>query len=62
MGNKYTEAQAKATKAYLATKDEIKIRIDKGERDHWKQVAKDKGFSSLSAFVVACVEKEMNRA
>lgn len=56
MGRRYTEAQAKASAKYIAGHDEIKIRLPKGMKDEWKQLAKAQG-KSLNQFIIDCVEK-----
>lgn len=43
---KYSESQKKATAKYnKANYDDIKVRMPKGKRDVYKQIAKDKGVS-----------------
>lgn len=58
MGAKYTVAQAYSSKKYLTNFDEIKIRIPKGDKDKYKQVAAEQD-KSLNQFIIDCIEKEM---
>lgn len=59
MGNKYTEAQKKASKEYIRKLDSIQLRTPKGTKDRWKAEA-EKREQSLNQFVIDCVENEIN--
>lgn len=53
----YSKAQNKATQKYVRNNyDEIKIRVPKGTKDRYKDVASEKGVS-LNQFIVDCIEK-----
>ena len=55
MGEKYTDAQKKASIKYLKEKtDSIQIRTPKGTKDRWKAAA-DRG-KSLNQFIVDTME------
>jgi len=56
MGAQYTKAQAESAKKYLSNFDEIRIRIPKGKKEEYKQMAKAEG-KSLNQFVIDCIEK-----
>lgn len=58
MGRSYTEAQANASKKYMKQFDDIKIRVPKGKREEYRQLAKDKG-KSLNKLIIDLLEKEM---
>ncbi len=61
MGDKYTEAQKKASIKYLKEKtDSIQIRAQKGTKERWKDAAAARG-KSLNQFIVATVETEIER-
>ncbi|MBR1907671.1 hypothetical protein IJ818_01895 [bacterium] len=52
--SRYTPAQAKAAKKYLAnTFDDIKIRVPKGKREYYKSVADNSGESLNHLFIRA---------
>lgn len=54
--SRYTEAQAKASKKYLAAKyDDIKVRLPKGTRDYYKQAAANAN-ESLNTFVIRAMD------
>lgn len=55
MGATYTKAQAKASAEYLKKLDEIRIRIPKGKKDEYKQMAKSSG-KSLNQFIIDKIE------
>lgn len=56
MGAKYTEAQKKASMKYLTDKtDDIRIRMPKGTKEAWQQMAQASG-RSLTQFIRDCVE------
>jgi len=59
MGDKYTDAQKKASIKYLQEKtDSIQIRTPKGTKDRWKDFAEKRGIS-LNKFIVETIEKEI---
>ena len=55
MGTKYTQAQAQASRRYLATLDEIRIRIPKGKKEEYKAKAEAEG-KSLNQFIIDKIE------
>lgn len=55
MGEKYTKAQAKASAEYLKKLDEIKIRVPKGKKEMYKQMAEAEG-KSLNQFIIDKIE------
>ena len=57
MGKTYTEAQANASRKYMAQFDDIKVRVPKGKREEYQMLAKDKGMS-LNKLIIALLEKE----
>lgn len=62
MGDKYTEAQKKASIKYLKEKtDSIQIRAQKGTKERWKNAAARLG-KSLNQFIVETVETEIEGA
>lgn len=58
MSGKYTEAQKKATTAYLSTLSSISIRVKPEEAEKYKQAAKDCGMS-LREFILTSMEEKM---
>ena len=57
MGDKYTEAQKKATIKYLKEKtDSIQIRAPKGTKEAWKTAAEEQKLS-LNQFIVQTMDK-----
>ena len=57
MGDKYTDAQKKASIKYLKEKtDSIQIRVPKGTKDRWRVAATERG-KSLNQFIAEAVEK-----
>ena len=59
MGDKYTEAQKKASIKYLKEKtDSIQIRAQKGTKERWKTAATNHG-KSLNQFIVDTIEAEI---
>ena len=60
MGDKYTDAQKKASIKYLREKtDSIQIRTQKGMKDRWKNAAAERG-KSLNQFIVETMENEIS--
>lgn len=51
------EQRKEANKKYLATLDEIRIRVPKGKKEEYKDLA-EKARKSLNQFIVDCIEKE----
>ena len=51
------EQRKEANERYLATQDEIKIRVPKGTKEVWKAAA---GTTSLQKFIIAAVEAAIN--
>ena len=61
MGDKYTEAQKKASIKYLKDKtDSIQIRTVKGTKDRWRAAASLQE-KSLNQFIVDAVESEIRK-
>ncbi len=61
MGDKYTDAQKKASMKYLKEKtDSIQIRTQKGTKERWKEAAAACK-KSLNQFIVDAVEGEMKK-
>lgn len=57
MGDKYTEAQKKASIKYMQDKtDDIRLRLPKGTKDRWRAAAEKAGFPSMTQFVQVAVE------
>lgn len=54
MSKGYEQRKA-ANERYLATQDEIKIRVPKGTKDRWREAAEAAGMS-LQKFIIASVE------
>lgn len=62
MGDKYTEAQKKASMKYLKDKtDSIQIRVPKGTKDRWKTAAEAHG-KSLNQMIVDTMEAAIQEA
>lgn len=55
MTKKY-EQRKEANKKYLATLDEIRIRMPKGQKDELKAFVEDCGYTSMNQFVVDAIE------
>lgn len=61
MGDKYTEAQKKASMKYLKEKtDSIQIRAVKGTKERWKAAAEARG-KSLNQMIVDTMEAEIQK-
>ena len=57
MGAKYTEAQKNASIKYLRENtDDIRIRVPKGKKEEYKQLAENNGMS-LNALIIELLEK-----
>lgn len=60
MGDKYTEAQKRASIKYLAEKTEsIQIRVPKGQKEIWRNAAADRG-QSLNQLIIQLMERELS--
>lgn len=56
----YTEAQKKASIKYMSEKtDDIRLRVPKGLKEKYRSEAEKRG-SSMTQFIIECVEKEIN--
>lgn len=60
MGNKYTEAQAEATKRYLKSLGEYKLRVPKEDKERYMRIAK-KNNVSLNAYIIQALEEKILR-
>ena len=60
MGNKYTEAQAAATKKYLKNIGEYKLRVSKEDKEKYMAYAKTCGMS-LNAFIIQAINEKIER-
>ena len=61
MGEKYTDAQKKASMKYMKEKtDSIQIRATKGTKDRWRKAAEENG-KSMNQFIIEAVEERINR-
>lgn len=58
MGNKYTEAQARAIKKYQDAHTSIKITLEKEQKKQYQEHAKQKGLS-LTQLIVNLIEADM---
>ena len=62
MGEKYTEAQKKASIKYLKEKtDSIQIRTPKVTKERWREAAEKQGVS-LNQFIADAVEEKIDSA
>ena len=52
---KHYEQRKESNRKYLATLDEIRIRIPKGKKAEYKKMAEDAG-TSLNQFIIDCIE------
>ena len=60
MGNKYTEAQAAATKKYLKNIGEYKLRVSKEEIEKYMNYSKSCGIS-LNTLIIEAVNEKIER-
>ena len=61
MGEKYTDAQKKASMKYMKEKtDSIQIRATKGTKDKWRKAAEENG-KSMNQFIIESVEERINK-
>lgn len=56
-----TDAQIRTRQKYLGRFDDIKIRVEKGRRDVYKELAESQG-KSLNALIIELLEKELKGA
>lgn len=56
MGNKYTEAQKKATAKFMADKHTIRVVVTKEKADEYKSKAESEG-KSLNQYIIDCIER-----
>lgn len=57
MAARYSQAQNRATQKYIkGAYDEIKIRMQKGEKEKLKQFVEEVGYISMNQFIVDAVE------
>ena len=62
MGEKYNEAQKRASIKYMQEKtDDIRLRVPKGTKDIWKAAAEMAGAASMTQYVVEAVADRMRR-
>lgn len=60
VGNKYTEAQAAATKKYLKNIGEYKLRVSKEDKEKYMNYAKSCGVS-LNTFIIQAINEKIER-
>lgn len=61
MGEKYTDAQKRASIKYMQEKtDDIRLRVPKGTKDRWKAAA-DKAGVSMTKYVQDAVETRIDK-
>ena len=61
MGEKYTEAQKKASIKYMQEKtDDIRLRLPKGTKARWKKAADNAG-ASMTKYVLDAVEATIDK-
>ena len=61
MTKKYSQAQNKATQKYIKNAyDELKIRVPKGEKELFQQMAKEAG-KSLNSFIYELLKNELQK-
>lgn len=58
--SRYTPAQARASKKYLSEKDEIRIRIPKGQKSIYKDAAAAVGLS-LNQYAIDALNEKLDR-
>lgn len=62
MGNKYTDAQKKASNKYIIEKlDEIKVRVPKGKKEEIKTHAAEYDGGSVNGFIQRAIAETMER-
>lgn len=53
----YTEAQKRASIKYMKEKtDDIRLRVPAGLKEKYKKEAERRGYSSMTQFIIDCVE------
>lgn len=52
------ESQRRASAKYQEKLDDVKIRVPAGMRDEIKAQAKEKGYPSVNAYVIALIERD----
>lgn len=61
MGEKYTDAQRRATLKYLSEKtDDVRVRVPKGTKERWRTVAEVEG-KSLQRFIIDAIEEYIQK-
>ena len=56
-----TDAKREGNKRYLASQDDIKIRVPIGRREELKEIAKNDFNMSLQAFILSAIEEKIER-
>ncbi len=56
-----TDARRKAAKKYIASLDEIKVRLPKGDKDKIKAHAEQYDGGSVNAFIQRAISEQMRR-
>ena len=61
MGEKYTDAQRRATLKYLSEKtDDVRVRVPKGTKERWRTEAEVEG-KSLQRFIIDAIEEYIQK-
>lgn len=61
MGEKYTDAQRRATLKYLSEKtDDVRVRVPKGTKERWRTAAEVEG-KSLQRFIIDAIEEYIQK-
>ena len=61
MGEKYTDAQKRASMKYMQDKtDDIRLRVPKGTKERWKEAADQQGVS-MTKYVVDIVDAHIQK-
>lgn len=55
-----TESQRRASARYQEKLEDVRIRVPAGMRDEIKEQAKEKGYPSVNAYVIALIERDKN--
>lgn len=62
MGNKYTDAQKRASEKYKATRrEQLNLDVPKGIKEKYKAYAQSKGIS-LTKLIMELIEKDMQES
>lgn len=56
-----TDAKRQGNRRYLASQDDIKIRVPKGRREELMEIARDKFGMSLQAFILSAIAEKIER-